>query len=94
MNNEINSNSPAIDNINPNNNFSLEGGIIMDNVTMFNFKGDWNLVEAHLNDPEVMEALNSGMRQFIEKDYRGYLPDIQLSPPGLFFVWPRKEHPG
>jgi len=55
----------------------------MDNVTMFNFKTYWNLVEPHLNDPEVLELLNSGMRTYCSDN-----------PLAVRISWDRDGHKG
>ena len=46
----------------------------MDNVTMFNFKENWNMVEPHLSKFEVIGALNKGMSQFVQNHYDGDFP--------------------
>ena len=37
-------------------------------INIFNFDKDWNLVEPHLNDPEVTELLDQGMLRFSLRD--------------------------
>ncbi|WP_319408778.1 hypothetical protein [uncultured Desulfosarcina sp.] len=37
-------------------------------INIFNFEKDWNLVEPHLNDPDVVELLNQGMLRFSLRD--------------------------
>ena len=44
-------------------------------IEVFDFKRHWHLVEPHLNDPEVIELLNQGMRRFSLRDDRwAHLP--------------------
>jgi hypothetical protein len=46
------------------------GGNNMKNIKTFNFKTDWNLLEPHLNNPEVLAALDESMSEFAK--YHAY----------------------
>ena len=74
MHNEINSDNPAIDNVNPNNNLNKEGDKIMKSIKMFNFKENWNLVEPNLNEPEVLALLDKGMSEYAARKSDDNLP--------------------
>jgi len=43
--------------------FGPKENIIM-KIEKFNFKKNWNLVEPHLNDPDILEKLDYGMSEF------------------------------
>jgi len=43
-------------------------------VSVFDFKKDWALVEPHLNDPELLELLNEGMLEFSQDHPWKHLP--------------------
>jgi hypothetical protein len=58
----------------PHVNLNEEGENIMYNVQKFNFKYDWNFVEPHLSEFEVISALNKGMSQFVQNHYDGDFP--------------------
>ena len=58
----------------PHVNLNPEGGNIMDKVTMFNFEDSWDLVNKHLYEPEVLELLDKGMSEYVEKKANDDLP--------------------
>ena len=51
-----------------------EGGIIMDNVTMFDFDKNWDLVKKHLCEPEIIQLLDKGMSEYIERCSNNDMP--------------------
>jgi len=53
-----------------NDNLNKEGRNTMDNIKIFNFKEDWNLVKPYLNDPKIQGLLDKGM-----SEYAGRIPD-------------------
>ena len=57
-----------------NNKLNKTGECIMDNVTMFNFKENWNLVEPHIYEPEILDLLDKGMSEYVSKDPDSNLP--------------------
>lgn len=59
-------------------NLNDEGDIIMDNVTMFDFKENWNLVEPYLYEPEIVKLLDKGMAEYVGRTQTGHLPPWDL----------------
>ena len=55
----------------------------MENIKMFNFKENWNLVEPHLNKPEILDLLDNGMREYFADN-----------PGAVRLAWDKDGHKG
>ena len=50
----------------------------MKSIKMFNFKENWNLVEPHLNEPEVLALLDKGMSEYAASKSDDNLPQWDI----------------